>query len=595
MPKKRREIDQQYFWKIEDIYVNNDAWEADFERLSGLLHDLPQLKNGFTDSSDQLFDALKTVETAQMLAERLFVYAKMRRDENNADSLYQAMADRAMSLNVKMSSLLSFIRPELLKKSPEYLRGFLSSHSGLKNEYGFMIEDLIRSQPHVLSENEEKLLSMSADFAGGAQQIFTMLNNADIQFGSIDDDGEQKELTHASYIGFMQSDNRETRRNAYEAMYRAYKSNINTIAAAYATSVKKDVFYASARGFGSALERALFADRVPTALYDNLIQAVHDNLSTMYDYVDLRKKVLGIDDLGMHDVYAPLVSGVKGEYTFDKAKTMVKEALTPLGDDYAALLDEAFRDGWIDVYENEGKLSGAYSWGTYGVHPYVLLNHNNSLDSVYTLAHELGHAMHSWYSNHAQSYSNANYTIFVAEVASTVNEILLTKHLLADETDIDFKRYILNHYIDQFKGTVVRQTMFAEFEKISHDMQESGQPLTPESLSEKYRTLNQLYFGEAVVSDEYIAMEWARIPHFYRAFYVYQYATGFSCAITIANNILKNGVPAVAAYKAFLKSGGSDYPLEELKIAGIDLASGQPVDVCMKEFKNALAALKALF
>ncbi len=595
MPKKRSEIDPHSLWKIEDIYASDTAWEADFKRLSELLPELPRLKEGFADSAKNLFSALKKIESAQMLGEKLFVYAKMRRDEDNANSTYQAMTDRAMTQHVQMSSMLSFVSPELLKKAPDTLRGFLAEHSGLKHEYTYMIEDLIRNKPHVLSEGEEKLLSMSTEFAGGAQQVFTMLNNADMKFGTIDDDGEQKELSHASYIGFMQSDNRTTRRNAYEAMYSAYKANINTIAAAYATSVKKDIFYASARGYGSALERALFSDNVPVALYDNLIKAVHDNLSTMYAYIDLRKKVLGIDDIGMHDVYAPLVPGVQGDYPFEKAKAMVKSALSPLGDDYAKLLDQALNDGWIDVYENEGKLSGAYSWGTYAVHPYVLLNHDNRLDSVYTLAHELGHAMHSWYSNHAQTFSNAGYTIFVAEVASTVNEILLTKYLLANETDTDQRKYILNHYIDQFKGTVVRQTMFAEFEKISHAMQESGEPLTAESLSVKYRALNQLYFGDAVDSDDFIAYEWARIPHFYRAFYVYQYATGFSCAITIAANILKNGETAVKAYKDFLKSGGSAYPLEELKIAGVDLISGEPVAVCMQEFKNALTELSSLF
>jgi len=297
----------------------------------------------------------------------------------------------------------------------------------------------------------------------------------------------------------------------------------------------------------------------------------------------------------MHDVYAPLVTGLKDNYPYDTAKELVKTALAPLGQDYADLLDTAFKDGWIDVYENEGKLSGAYSWGTYGVHPYVLLNHNDRLNSVFTLAHELGHAMHTWYANDAQTYSNSGYTIFVAEVASTVNEILLTRHLLATETDTEKRKYILNHYIDQFKGTVVRQTMFAEFEKISHAMQESGQPLTAERLSQEYLALNKLYFGDGVVSDELIALEWARIPHFYRAFYVYQYATGFSCAISIAKQILEKGEPAVTAYKNFLKSGGSDYPLEELKIAGIDLVSGEPVDTCMKEFKRALDELKNLF
>jgi len=595
MPKKRNEIEQKYKWAIEDIYENDKIWEEDFKRMSKLLPSLGEYKTKFTKDVESLFSAFKVFEEAQKLGERLFVYARMKRDENSANSLYQGMTDRALSLNIQMSSALSFISPELLKKEEAELLGFLEDHEGLRDEYDFTIKNLIRRKPHVLSEKEEKLLSMSSEFASGAKSIFTMLNNADMKFGTIDADGEEKELSHATYIGFMQDKNRQTRKNAYEKLYTKYRDNINTIAATYSTSIKKDVFYANSREFSSALESSLHSDNVPKELYDNLISVVHENLSTMYDYIKLRKKVLKIDDLGMHDVYAPLVPDAKGEYSIEKSKEMVKTALEPLGKDYASLLDLSYEERWIDVFENEGKLSGAYSWGTYGIHPFVLLNHRGDLDSVYTLAHELGHAMHTYYANETQPYSKSEYTIFVAEVASTVNEILLTKYLLKTEKDMEKRKYILNHYIDQFKGTVLRQTMFAEFEKISHSMQENGEPLTAESLSEKYLELNKLYYGPEMDSDEKIAAEWARIPHFYNAFYVYKYATGFSCAIAIANAIESEGSPAVDRYKDFLRSGGSDYPLELLKKAGVDLRSGEPVKDCMAEFKRAVDEFSKLF
>jgi oligoendopeptidase F len=595
MPKTRDQIDQKDKWNIEDIYVNNDIWEQDFEKLKTLIPTLDSKKNSFTESADALFDAFKAFEIAEMIGERLYVYAKMRRDEDNNDSLYQGMTDRALSINIQMSSALSFIRPELLKKSDQQLRTFLDENHQLKAEYGYYIDSLLRAKSHILSEKEEKLLSMTSEFSSGAKQIFTMLNNADIIFGKIDDDGEQKELTHATYATFMQSENRQTRKNAYRGIYQKYKENINTIAATYSTSVKKDVFFAKARNYKSALSGSLYSDKVPDSLYDNLIKVMHDNADTMYDYIALRKKVLGIDDLKMYDLYTPLVADLDMKFSYDEAKAMVKKALLPLGDDYQKLLNKSYNDGWIDVYENTGKLSGAYSWGTYGVHPYVLLNHRDDLNSVYTLAHELGHAIHTWYANDTQSHTNSNYTIFVAEVASTVNEILLTKYLLSKETDKEKRKYILNHYIDQFKGTVVRQTMFAEFEKITHAMQESGQPLTAESLSAAYSNLNKQYYGEHVNTDDNIAVEWARIPHFYNAFYVYKYATGFASAISIVNSIEKDGMAAVNKYKNFLKGGGSDYPLNLLKIADVDLESGEPVDVCMKEFRRALDEFSALF
>jgi len=595
MPKKREEIESKYKWTLEDLYETDTAWEDAFQSVNEKVPTLSLLKETFSQNAENLYSALKKIEEIELVIERLFVYARMRRDGNSADSLYQGMTDRAMSLSVSISSALSFINPELLKKDESELLGFLNDHTQLKAEYSQMIKDLIRRKPHVLSESEEKLLSMSYDFASGAKQAFTMLNNADLKFDDIDDNGEMKEMSHAKYVLYLQSQNRQTRRNAYESMYKAFKSHINTIATIYATSVKKDVYYASVRGFDSAIQRSLHSDNVPLDVYDHLIDAIHDNLDTMYDYVALRKRVLDVDTLQMHDVYTPLVANVKNEYDYETAKSLVKEALLPLGDDYQSLLDDAYTNGWIDVYENEGKVSGAYSWGTYSVHPYVLLNHRGDLDSVYTLAHELGHAMHSWYSNNTQPYATADYTIFVAEVASTVNEVLLTHHLLNTEKDIEKRKYILNHYIDQFKGTVIRQTMFAEFEKMTHEMQENGEPLTAESLSSKYAALNKKYFGPELEMDDYIAAEWARIPHFYNAFYVYKYATGFSSAIAIASAIINEGAPAVARYKQFLKSGGSDYPLELLKIAGVDLRSGEPVIACMKEFKRALDEFKQLF
>lgn len=595
MPTKRDEIEAKYKWKLEDIYQTNEPWEDDFKKLSEILPGLADYKETFTKNAENLYSAFKAFEKAQSIGEKLYVYSRMRRDEDNTNSLYQGMTDRALSLNIRMGSMLSFISPELLKKEESELLGFLENHDELNKEFDYSIKNLLRRKPHVLSEKEEKILSMSSEFASGSQQIFTMLNNADLKFGKIDVEGEEKDLTHATYVVYMQSQNRETRKNAYEKLYSKYKDNINTIAATYSTNVKKDVFYSKTRNHESALKKSLHTDNISQDLYDNLIGAVHDNLSTMYDYIKLRKKVLKIDDLGMHDVYVPLVSEAKGEYSYEKAKNMVLKALVPLGDDYLKLLNESFDNGWIDVYENEGKTSGAYSWGHYGVHPYVLLNHRGDLDSVYTLAHELGHSMHTWYANDSQPISKSDYTIFVAEVASTVNEILLTKHLLKTETDNEKRKYILNHYIDQFKGTVVRQTMFAEFEKITHDMQENGQPLTSESLSEKYLELNKLYYGDDIISDDNIAVEWARIPHFYNAFYVYKYATGFSCAISIVNNIIDQGEPAIKKYKDFLKSGGSDYPLELLRIADIDLESGKPVEICMKEFRRAVDEFSSLF
>ena len=587
---KRTEIDDQYKWNLADIYASDADWEADFKRLQDMLPALKGLKEGFASSAAALAGALERMDEAALLCEKLYVYARMHRDENNANALYQGMADRAMSLNVTVSGETSFVAPALLKLPAETLEQYIAGEKRL-DPYAFMIRDIIRQKQHVLSENEEKLLSLSSDFASGARDIFTMLNNADLKFGTVETPEGPVTLTHAKYAELMQHKDREVRKNAFETYYSAFRGSINTIAATYSTSVKKDIYYTKVRGYESAVARALFSDNVPVSLYDDLINAIHDSLPTMYDYIETRRKILSLSDIAMYDIYVPLVAEFDKKYTYDQAMDLVTEALSPLGDEYSALLKRARTERWIDVYETEGKTSGAYSWGAYGTHPYVLLNHRDDLDSAYTIAHELGHAMHSYYSDEALPFPLAGYTIFVAEVASTVNEILLTKYLL-DHGDDALKKYVLNHYLDQFRTTVLRQTMFAEFERISHAMGESGEPLTHEGLSQKYAELNKLYYGDGIKTCDTISIEWARIPHFYNAFYVYKYATGFSAAVAIATGIYE-GKPGVRdAYFAFLKSGGSDYPLNLLKKAGVDFEGGAPVRACMQAFAAALSEFK---
>lgn len=587
--KTRSEIPEQFKWKLEDIYQSEAQWEAEYRELEGMLPALEARKQNIAQSAEELKAGLDEMYRAMLLLERLYVYARMRRDEDNANSYYQGLADRAQGLNVKLSAAISYLNPLLLSLPDGVLEEYAAQPE--LADYRFMLEDLLRSKAHVLGEGEERLLSMAGDFSDGAQGIFTMLNNADLSFGSVEHGGQTHQLTHASYIGLMQSEDRALREKVFHQFYQSFQSHINTIAATYGTSVKKDVFYARARKYQSALDAALFSDNVPQSVYRDLIETVHAHLPTMYRYVTLRRKILGIQQLEMYDIYAPLVSEVDAKYTYEQAKELVLEGLSVLGEEYGAHLREAFASRWIDVFENKGKTSGAYSWGAYGTHPYVLLNHRDDLDSVFTIAHELGHAMHSFYSDAAQPYPTAGYAIFVAEVASTVNEILLTKHLLRTVKDAKLKKYILNHYIDQFRTTVLRQTMFAEFEMLAHEMAEKGEPLTVQSLCETYGKLNALYHGPDMGADGTISYEWARIPHFYNAFYVYKYATGFSCACAIVHK-LEEEPGMLEKYKAFLSGGGSDYPMELLRKAGIEV--GEAVEICMKEFAQALEEFEAL-
>ena len=587
--QKRSEIDAKYKWKLEDIFADNEAWEAEFAEVEAMLPALSALKEHIADNVDTMRDGLQKIDRASWMLERLFVYARMRRDEDSADSVYQGLASRAQNLAVRLSGALSFLDPLLLSLDEQTLSAYI--HAPELTDYSFMLENLLRSKAHVLDEKSERLLSMAGDFSDGAQEIFTMLDNADLKFGEVEHEGRVYPITHAKYMELMQSPDRALREKVYRKYYEAFSGHINTIAATYSTAVKKDIFYAKARGYESARNKALFADNVPPAVYTDLIDTVHENLGTMYDYLRLRGRALGIKNLEMYDVYAPLVPEVDAQYTYEQAQDIVLEALGVLGEDYTGMLRRAYADGWIDVYETPGKRSGAYSWGVYGTHPYVLLNHRSDLDSVFTLAHELGHAMHTFYSDGAQPYAKAGYAIFVAEVASTVNEILLTKHLLRTVSDPALKKYVLNHYIDQFRTTVLRQTMFAEFEMQAHARAERGEALTVEALNGLYFDLNRLYYGKEMGDDPTIQYEWARIPHFYTAFYVYKYATGFSCASAIVRK-LETEPSMLAKYKAFLQAGGSDYPMEILKKAGIDVS--EAVRLCMQEFADALRQFEAL-
>ena len=587
--KTRQEIAEQYKWRLEDIYPTDEAWEEEFQALTGKVESLEGLRETMTQSAEALAEALRQIDEASHQLERLYVYARMRRDEDNGNSKYQALSDRASGLNVKLSAALAYVNPLLLSMDEAVLRGYMKDCPALA-DYRFMLEDLLRSKAHVLDSEQERLLSLSGDFAGGAKDIFTMLNNADLDFGTVEYEGKSYPLSHGSYIALMQNQDRGLRKAVYQQFYGAFQQHINTITATYATNVKKDVFYTRARKYDDCLDRALFGDDVPRQVYTGLIDTVHKHLPTLHRFVELRRKLMGVDKLEMYDIYAPLVEDVDREYTYEEAVDLTTKGLAPLGEDYMEVFRSAFRDGWIDVYETKGKTSGAYSWGVYGVHPYVLLNHRGDLDSVFTLAHEMGHAMHTYYSNKNQPYPLSGYVIFVAEVASTVNEILMTKYLLRTTEDEKLKKYILNHYLDQFRTTVIRQTMFAEFEMIAHQMAEQDQPLTWESLCGVYGDLNAKYHGPAMGDDRTISYEWARIPHFYNAFYVYKYATGFSSAVAIVNNLEKPGM--LEKYRAFLSSGGSDYPIPLLEKAGVDFST--VVDKCMEEFAAALDEFERL-
>lgn len=590
----REEIPAEAKWAIEDLYKNDDEWEADFTRLKEHLPELSAYEGRLGESAQTLLSMQRLCDKMNMLAEKVYVYANQRLHENTDNAVYQNLASRAQSLLVEMSERTSYIEPEIMGLPEGTIEKYLQENGELR-VYGQYFENMIRQKAHVLPGEMEKLLASAGELAESPKDIFSMFNNADIRFPKITgEDDTDVEVTHGRFISLLQSKDQRVRKDAFEALYGVYEKFRNTLAATYRANVKQEVFFARARRYGSDLEGALDGSHIPVSVYDNLIHVVHEHLPLMHRYVKIRKKLLGLDELHMYDLYTPMTENSGEHFSFEDAKKTVLEGLAPMGEEYLSHLKDGFEHGWIDVYENQGKRSGAYSWGAYGTHPYVLLNYQGTLNDVFTLAHEMGHALHSWYSDETQPYIYAGYRIFVAEVASTCNEALLIHHLLKKAKDPKNKAYLINYFLEQFRTTLYRQTMFAEFEKITHGLQEAGEALTAERLCSIYYDLNKAYFGEDICIDRQIEMEWARIPHFYTPFYVYQYATGFSAAIALSGKILREGEAAVEQYKKFLKGGSSMYPLELLRLAGVDMEQKKPVEDALQVFSEYLDEMERL-
>ena len=588
--KNRNEADVRFTWDFSDIFASDEAWETAYAEADKAIDAVPALQGTLGASAQSMKAGLDLLFGVEQKVELVYVYSMLRLNVDNGDPKYQAMNGRAMNLFVKLSTLSAFITPEILSIEKETLDAIIADPA-LK-PYRHMLCDVERRRAHTLDEKTERMLAMLSDAAGTAHNCFTALESVDMTFPTITDEkGETVTLTHGNFGVYRESNDQRVRKDSFEQYFGEFKKYINTFAAMYAGNVKKNNFYTRVRGYNSTCESGLYSDNVPVEVYDKLIEAVHGGLPTMRRYLELRRRVLGLDELNMYDLYCPMVASVDMSVPYENAQELVRKATLPLGEEYQKLLDRAFSERWIDVYENKGKTTGAYSCGVFGVHPYVLLNYTNTLDDAYTLAHELGHAMHSYFSDNTQDYPNHDYRILVAEVASTVNEVLLTRYLLSVETDPAKRAYILNHFLEGFRTTVFRQTLFAEFERQAHDLDMNGTPLTAEVLNGIYRKLNELYYNGAVVN-ELQDIEWARIPHFYNAFYVYKYATGFCSAVSIAKNILENN--GAKDYLRFLSTGGSDYPLEELKIAGVDLTKPDTVAAAMQEFDSALTELEKL-
>ncbi len=591
---KRSQVKVEDTWKVEDMYATVEDWKKDLETVKKLADELETYQGRMGASAENLYQAMHLDDEISRIGDLAFSYASRCSDVDTTNTENQALVMQVRTLFVSIGEKSAFMVPEILAIPEETLEQFYKEKPELE-VFRNAINNLLRRKAHKLSAEMEQLLASAGDVTGTSDNVFSMFNNADLVFPEItDENGEKVRLTHGRYVPFLESSDRRVRAEAFKAMYATYKSYRNTLAATYAGKLKAHWFYAKARKYNSCLEAAVDATNVPASVYTNLIEAIHQNLDKMHRYVSIRKKLLGVDELHMYDLYTPLVKEADVKIPFEQAKQTVYEALAPLGEEYRAVVKEGFENRWIDVYENEGKRSGAYSAGVYGVHPYVLLNHNDTLDNMFTLAHEMGHAMHSYLSNKTQPYVDSNYVIFVAEVASTCNEVLLMEHLLKNTTDKVQRAYLINHFLESFRGTVYRQTMFAEFELLTHQMCERGESLTPDALSNLYYDLNKKYFGDDMVVDEDIAMEWARIPHFYYNFYVYQYATGFSAAVALANRILKEGQPAVDDYLKFLSGGCSKSPIDLLKIAGVDMTTPEPVNAGLEMFGRLLDEMEEL-
>jgi oligoendopeptidase F len=590
----RSEIDARYKWRLEDMFRTDIDWEQERRALARDHKALGAYRGRLAEGAATMRECLALQDGVARRCEALYAYAKMRRDEDNAVDKYQAYTDMAMGLFSEAAAEAAFVAPEILAAGRERVEAFMAEDAELA-VYRHFFDDLFRQAAHVLGEREEALLALAAEPLGAASDIYTRFTNADLAFPDVrDEGGEAVELSEGRYVRFMESPDRSVREGAFRALYGTYAKFRNTLAASLAANTKRDRFLAQARGYASSMEMHLDPNRVPLEIYDNLIEAVGGHLGLLGRYLALRKRALGLAELRMYDLYAPIAEEPGRRVGYEDACATVLEGLSQLGPRYLGDLRAALGAGWVDVHENRNKTRGAYSWGAYGTHPYVLMNFQGRLDDVLTLAHELGHSMHTFYTNQAQPFVYSEYKIFVAEVASTVNEGLVLDHLIASAKDAKEKAYLLNRKLEAFRGTLFRQTMFAEFEKEIHQLAGAGEALTPDALSQAYKRLNDKYYAAGVAVDEEIALEWARIPHFYHAFYVYQYATGISAATSLVARIAAEGAPAVERYMRFLASGGSDYPIELLRAAGVDLSTPAPVVDAMRAFEAALAELEAL-
>lgn len=590
----RNEVPAEATWDTSTIFKSDEEFEVAYQKAEALLPQASEFQSRLAESSDTLLKALEYRNQLVINVEHLYVYSHLQSDVDTANAFYQGLQSRARSLITKMSAALSFYDAELMAADESVILGYLNEKDELKI-YRHEFELLFKKRAHILSMDEENLLAKAGDVLSSSAQTFSILNNADLTFPTIkDENGEDVQLSQGRYAMFLESKDREVRKNAFKGIYQSYGQFKNTFASTLSSNLKEHNFTADVRHFASARQRALFANHIDESVYDALVEAVNEKLPLLQKYVALRKKVLKLDDLRMYDLYVPMVEELEMKFTFENAKEIILEALSVMGDEYVSVLKEAFNSRWIDSLENKGKRSGAYSSGSYGTNPFILMNWQDNLDNVYTLAHELGHSVHSYYTRKYQPFIYGDYSIFLAEVASTTNENLLTAYLLKKFKDVKVQAFVLNHYLDGVKGTIYRQTQFAEFEHLIHLADQNGVALTSETLSNEYETINKKYYGEQMVYDEEIKLEWARIPHFYYNYYVFQYATGFSAASALSAKILNEGQPAVTAYIDYLKSGSSMYPIDALKMAGVDMSTNQVTKDALEVFAQRLEQFEKL-
>ena len=591
----RDEVPVEKTWRLEDIFATDAAWDAEYENVEALSEKASNYQGTLQDGAEAMLAALKYRDELYSRLSRLYAYSHMRYDQDTTNSFYQAMDSRAKTLLAKASTSISFLTPEILALDEATVDGYLNENEALRL-YKIELDELKVQRPHVLPAEQEALLAQMGEVTNASSNTFGMLNNADLQFPTVkDENGEDVQLTHGNYTHFLESADRATRERAFRAMYETYGQFLNTFATTLTGNVKKHNVSARIRQYDSARHAALSNNQIPEKVYDQLLDTVHHNLPLMHKYISLRKKVLGVDELHMWDIYTPLVKEAKFELEYDEAAKMMVDALSTMGEEYTSILNEALENRWVDVVENKGKRSGAYSSGTYGTNPYILMNWQKNLDNLFTLVHEFGHSVHSYFTRKNQPFAYGDYSIFVAEVASTCNEELLTEYLLKTVKDEKLRIYVLNHWLEGVRSTIVRQTMFAEFEYLIHEMDNRGEALTAEAMTTAYHELNKRYFGEDMVVDEEIGREWARIPHFYYNYYVYQYATGKSAAIALSKQILQEGDVAVERYiNNFLKAGSSDTPINILRAAGVDMESAQPIQEAFDLFEERLAELETL-